>query len=293
MTVKTKVLNFFRQIFLFGPLEKILVSLNKGKEPTNFFAKFVPNHYQYKKGTIREAIRDNISYRLDLSDIVDWYIYYGFLDPTRPVLFSHIKEGDSIIDVGANMGETSFNFSRLVGEKGNVIGFEPDKDNFRRLMDNLKLNNFKNLDLINKGIGHQPGKFLIKMNETEPGNAGSKRIIGKSQENSAEDMIVEVIKLDDFLKEKALNKIDLIKMDIEGYEMNAILGAKETIRKYRPKMFLELHDVKLKEQGYSGKHLVEELTALNYQVLSAETNEPVIAAAIPHGAHFDIICTSN
>ena len=290
LTVKTKFLNFFRQLFFFRPLENMLVSLNQGGETSSLFSKLVPNHYQYQNGTVRKVKRGDINYKLDLSDIVDWYIYYGFKDPVRPVLFSYVNPGDVIIDIGANMGETSFNFSKLVGTEGRVIGFEPDKDNYRRLTDNLKLNNFTNLSPINKGIGNVPGSFLIKMNEIEPGNAGSKRIIGSSEADSPDEMIVEIIRLDDYLKDNELAKLDMIKMDIEGYEFNAIQGAKETIKKYRPKMFLEMQDIKLKEQGSSGKLLVKELQSLGYKVMNAESGKVLQPNSIADGDYFDIVC---
>ncbi len=291
MSLKTSIFNFFRQIFFFAPFEKLLVGLTKNGQPDSFFAKFVPNHYQYRSRTMRKATRRGIDYALDLGDIVDWHIYYGFSDEVKDKLFSFIKPGDTVLDIGANMGETGLNFAKRVGAEGRVIGFEPDKDNFRRLTENVHLNQFENFHLVNKGLGDVPGGFLIKMNETEPGNAGSKRIIGTSKSDSAEDMKVEIIRLDDFIGEAQIDKIDFIKMDVEGYEMNVLLGGKKVISKFKPKMFLELHDHKLIEQGYSGNQLLELLNDMGYKdITNAETGAKVSLGSVSNGEHFDIYC---
>jgi len=290
LSLKTKFLNSLRSIFLFPPLEKLLVKLNQGKSTDNIFAKFAPNYYQYKKGSVRKVQRNGINYQLDPSELFDWHIYYGFLDHTRPYLYNHISTGDTIIDVGANMGETSFSFAKKVGDSGQVVGFEPDQDNYRRLTLNYNLNDFKNLTILNKGLGNKPGTFVIKENETEPGNAGSKRIIGSFEASSPTEWKVEIVKLDDILEELTLENIHLIKMDIEGYELNALRGAEKTIQKYAPKLFLELHDIKLVEQGHSGKDLMELLHKWGYTVTNADTDIQITTSDIKENDHFDILC---
>ena len=83
-----------------------------GKEFGKAITKFPPNHYQYKTGTIRRVERDGIQYELDLSDLVDWYIYFGFKEPSRMILYKLVKDGSIIMDIGANVGVWSYWLSK-------------------------------------------------------------------------------------------------------------------------------------------------------------------------------------
>ncbi len=290
--MKTQVLNFFRNIFKISVFESFLVKRTIEADTRNFFSKLVPQHYQYKKGSVRIAERNGIRYHFDLSDIVDWHLYFGFKDEGREVLFSKVSKGDTVIDVGANVGDTLMNFAKSVGEEGLVFGFEPDKNNFRRLTKNISLNDsIKNMMAYNIGLGDEEGEYLIKMNETEPGNAGSKRIIGASKSDSPNEMKVIVKKLDDYMEHLKVTKVDFIKMDIEGFELKALKGAIGTIKKYKPMLFLELHDVKLREQGSDGNQLLNFLEDLGYSSVNVDTNQAISIGSVEHGDHFDIVCS--
>lgn len=290
--MKTQVLNFFRNAFKIPVLESFLVNRTIDADSRSFFSKLVPQHYQYKQGSVRVAKRNGIKYHFDLSDIVDWHLYFGFKDEGRDVLFSKVAKGDTVIDVGANVGDTLMNFAKSVGSDGLVYGFEPDKNNFERLTKNISLNkSIQNMKAFNIGLGDEEGEYLIKMNETEPGNAGSKRIIGASKSDSPNEMKVTIKKLDDYMDQLKVSKIDFIKMDIEGFELKALTGAIDTINKYRPKLFLELHDVKLREQGSDGNQLLKFLEDLGYTSVNVDTNKAISSGGVAHGDHFDILCS--
>ena len=81
---------------------------------------------------MRKVSRNGINFVLDLSDLVDWWIYFGFRDLGRMELFSKVKKGGIVIDIGANIGEVSMNFAKLAGPNGRVISFEPNRSNYKR-----------------------------------------------------------------------------------------------------------------------------------------------------------------
>lgn len=284
---KTKILNFFRRIFFLSFFEKMLVNATKGQEHERMIAKLVPNHYQYAPNSLRKVKRNGINFVLDLSDLVDWWIYFGFKDLGRMELFSKVRKGGVIIDIGANIGEVSMNFAKIVGPNGKVISFEPNLSNYRRYERNLKANTFSNITLVKKGLGHVPGNYKMAINENEPGNAGSTRVVGKANNNDAFD-VAEIIRLDDFLNKNPVERIDLIKIDTEGFETSVIKSGMNSLRTFKPTLFLELHDVKLREQGSSAEELVSLLRSLDYELHISGEQKILDKSVTLFDAHFDI-----
>jgi FkbM family methyltransferase len=290
LPVRIKILNFFRQVFFFPPLEKLLVVGNRGKKFGNLVSKFIPNHYQYPTNSLRTVNRGGINYCLDLSDLVDWYMYFEFLDDSKHTLFNLVQEGDTVLDIGANIGEIGFNLAKKTGKMGQVFSFEPDAFNYNRLVRNYKLNHFPNLELVNKGLGDNPGKYLMRINENEFGNNGSKRIVGAVEGTQAVSNAIEVIRLDDFISEKQIKKIQLIKMDTEGYEMNVLKSATQTIEQFRPIIYTEVQDIKLREFGSSANEMLNFLRSKGYSIANAEDKSPIDSNFNADNCHIDILC---
>ncbi len=286
ITPKTKMLNVVRSLFKIRILEKALRTLTNKKTPDSFFVKLIPNNYQYLPHTYRYVQRNGIKFKVDLFDYVGWWIYFGVRDTSRLKLYNLLTTNQTIIDVGANIGETLMNFAKLAGPTGEVHGFEPDSVNYRRCCENLKLNGFTNITLNNIGLGATAGKYLIKTNT--PSNRGGNRICAESIENNTET--IQVITLDQYALDNNLTKIDVIKIDVEGYELKVLRGCELLIKKYRPSFFIELDDSNLQEQGDSAKELIAYLTQFNYRITSSETDKIITAATDFTNCHYDIIC---
>lgn len=126
------------------------------------------------------------------------------------------KSGDIIFDCGAYCGDTSFIFSKLVGAAGKVYAFEPDPENFAMLLKNIEKHDLKNVIPINKGISSQSSTVFFNSD----GNLGAS--ITNSKNSSCQ---IEVISLSDAYMAFGIAKLDFIKMDIEGAEIEAIKGS--------------------------------------------------------------------
>jgi FkbM family methyltransferase len=236
------------------------------------FAKIPPNNYQYKKDTIRVVTRRGATFHLDLHDMVDWYVYYDFEVPAMTTLFSLMKQGDWIVDIGANMGAVTLAAADRVGPAGHVFSFEPHPDNFRRLRHNVSLNNYSNLTLIQKGLGERA--TTLPMTTEREDNKGLYRVEELPKKGNA--ALVEVVTLDEYLMDQGpLSHIDLIKIDVEGYEMKVLAGAKNTIQRFRPTLFVEVVDSQLVEFGDSAEELVSAISQLGYCAVDSESGEPV------------------
>ena len=134
-----------------------------------------------------------------------------------------------VVDAGANVGIFSI-YAAVLGAK-KIYAFEPVKETYDILVENIKRNELENRIIpINKGLGN---KNEIKIISYKCGGDGEANISAKKNKE-LKNQSAELILLDDFVKENNIERIDFIKMDTEGYEENILLGAKETIKRWKP-----------------------------------------------------------
>ncbi len=286
MKTKTRFFNLLRALFKISFLEKFIRKMVKDKSPDSFWAKWVPNNYQYPPKSMRTFDYKGVKLQLDIHDYVSHYLYFQFLDQSHQTLMSLVKKDAVVLDIGTNYGTTILQFAQLVGEAGFCFGFEPDPINFRICQENLKLNPFKNIHVDNCGLGHEAGTFELVVDTAS--NRGGNRIGIDS--TGKETHQVSVVLLDDWVKSKQLTRIDLMKIDVEGYEMNVLKGAKEMLQQFKPILFIELDDSNLKLQGSSSKELVSFLTFLGYGIQHAENKQVILETDPFEGTHFDVVC---
>jgi FkbM family methyltransferase len=283
--MKRRILDLLRRVWMIGPLEKALVELTIGKTFGVPVTRLPPNHYQYRKGTIRRVERDGIRYELDLHDMVDWYIYFGFREPARQRVYKAVNTGDVVIDVGANVGDTSLHFAKLVGARGKVHAFEPHPVTFQRFKKNAELNELPNLVLNPVGLGSANATFTMR--SVDEGNQGMNQI-SRSAPGSG-DLEIIVTTLDEYADRNAMDRMDLIKIDVEGFEYDALLGSRRSLERWHPVLFIELDEHNLMTQGSDPVKLVRFLEELGYQLEHAETGEAVTSLTDLRGCHFDLL----
>jgi len=162
-----------------------------------------------------------------------------------------IHPGDVILDVGANMGTHAVFFANAVGPGGQVYAFEPQRFPYQFLCSNIMINGLSNVVTVNMAVGDVRGKICVPvLDPTIQVNFGAAR----PDENTQGEM-VSLVRLDDLL----FQKVNLIKIDVEGMEAKVLAGALETINTFRPLIFVENN----KSQGSPGT--VQLLFDLGYQ----------------------------
>lgn len=139
--------------------------------------------------------------------------------------------GQTVIDLGANLGIFAARAARLVGPMGRVIAVEPHPDNFRRLLGNAARNGLAWLDCVQAAAGDREGEAPLFVHD-RGGNHSLVRGTGKS-------VPVRVRTVDGIVRELGLTRVDFLKIDIEGAVTAALRGARETIRRFRPRIALE------------------------------------------------------
>ena len=158
----------------------------------------------------------------------------GVFEPHMVNLFKAlISPDDSVADIGANIGMTSILFSQLSAE---VAGFEPSPSTYNLLVKNLNQNSVENVKAVNCGIGDK--KQLTTLTYSDSLRAGG---FVSDQIDLGVSHTTEAVKIDRFddIWERHLNKLDFMKIDVEGYELNVIKGSLETIKKHKPIVALE------------------------------------------------------
>ena len=171
-----------------------------------------------------------------------------------------ITQGMRILEVGANIGYYALLETSLAGSDGHLYAMEPSPYNFDLLTNNLKLNGLKNYDLYKVAAGSQEGKakFLLS------GRSNLSTFIER-EDLTGEEVDVEVVKLDNFLQGK---KVDFIRMDVEGYELEILKGAEMSLSSgNKPKyFFIEVHSELLHKKNSSAREVLEFLGKYGYDI---------------------------
>ena len=143
-----------------------------------------------------------------------------------------IKEGDTVLDIGAYLGTHSLAFSQLVGGRGEVLSFEPQDNIFKLLKKTVSFNRLYNIKLFRLAVYNKNGN--ITFSNTDTGKASISHI--RSRLSNATKKKVKTITIDSL----KLKKCDLIKIDVEKCEWVVLEGAYNTIIKHRPIIFIEI-----------------------------------------------------
>lgn len=271
---KTRTLDSIRRIFTAEPFESALLFFLRGVKYSGFWSRLIPNPHLYPHGTMRSAVRDGIRYELDISCMMQWYVFWGFKEKQRDRLYSLVNERDVVLDVGTNIGETLFHFAQLAGANGFVYGFEPDNSNFANVQKNISLNDFRNIEVFNIGVSDK--RETLKLYRVDSHNLGMNRILNEAEAAKYADFTtIETDSLDRIVLENKIEKVDLIKIDIEGYEMHALRGARQLLETFKPRLFIEIGYARLLNLGTSPAELISYLMKFGYKVFHAETEEEI------------------
>ena len=216
---------------------------------------------------------------------------------TLYVLLSIIlKKGDSFIDVGANVGCVSDKASWLVGKTGNVYSFEPSPTTMILLQKRIKALNLKNVHLNQFALGSKQSDGLLHEFRENFGGSSSlaygvdtaprQTLIGKT--------VIKIDTLDNFVHVNNIKKIKMIKIDVQGFEIDVLDGARELLSSASPPiLFVEVEKGALEAFNYSCDDLLNKILSFNYKIFSLRNNVLFTIENykdIPIEGHDDVIC---
>jgi len=262
--------NFFRKYYF-----KLYTSIIK---PLNLF-KNVHTVGNYGK---------NLKINLDVNEWIQQQIFFfGIYDINGiSYLRNTLKSGDVFIDIGANIGSYSLIASELVKDTGKVISFEPTKLCYRKLNDNISLNNLKNIKTEKLAVYHQAG--FINLHISNSDNLGMSSILHHDAEIGDVEK-VESITLDKYIIDNNISRINLIKLDIEGAEYYALKGMLNTLKKYKPNIIIEISPDVLSSGDISKDDILNLLRSIYYFPFKIKENGEIYPFNEIDDSYYDFV----
>ena len=184
-----------------------------------------------------------------------------------PIAAQHVGADDTVLDVGANIGEFTLFAARRASK---VVAFEPVSYLFDRLSGNVALNDMPQVQLVNAGLYDREAKVDIYLSDSrdqlQGTNHGMGNLFSAPPGSRGEKEQIQVLRLDDWAQQQNLQGADFVKLDIEGAEFAALRGAEAVLREFRPALVLELEHSHSERAGFDESELLDYLRALDYQL---------------------------
>ena len=229
------------------------------------------------------VVRDDITYDLDLSQGIDFAIYLGgIFERSTAIALSKLTEPSALVlDIGANIGAHTLRLAKLVGPSGRVMAFEPTDFAFRKLQRNIDLNPSL------KSRVEAFHCFLTVSDETTVPDAiysswPLAMITGLHPKHLGREMQTELARarsLDGILAEHAGHRVQLVKLDVDGFECDVLRGATSLLRDTRPIFVMELAPYVLEERGASLDQLLSYFLPNGYLFYDERTQKRLPSSA--------------
>jgi FkbM family methyltransferase len=199
-----------------------------------------------------------------------------------------IRPGMVVLDIGAFVGWYTLVAARQVGERGKVYAFEPDPRNYSLLSENLRVNQLDSQVIrLPKAVSNQAGVQRL----FRGGDASQSSLIPSSGDETS--IMVPTVVLDEIL-DRSL-QVDVIKLDVDGGEVNALRGMRKTLTRAAPtvKLFVECNPGSLQVAGESAQSLAAELCELGFAIFMIDETRPglkPVDSTIETAAHVNLFC---
>ena len=223
--------------------------------------------------------RKGINYEVDLSEGIDLSLFLfgnfqGYISNNK---YFPLPNDAIIFDIGANIGSMTFSFAQLA-PNGYVYAFEPTDYAFNKLIRNISLNNelAKHIIPIQIFLSNQSKanhKMIAYSSWKVDGKTSDKHSLHGGIIKSANSIPTTTI--DDFSKDREIRRLDLIKIDTDGYELQILLGAKKTLEKYLPYIIFEIGLYIIEEKGITFNEYFKYLSSLGYTLINSKNGKTI------------------
>jgi len=228
----------------------------------------------FTKSTWKTVRVDDISFEILLdpkNGSVDKEIYlHGAYEPSiLRLLRTYIRDDSICLDVGSNIGQHAI-FMAHIAKNGAVYAFEPVKSLFEQITKSKKRNKIENLIIENVALSDKNEVVSIHINNL---NLGMSTIIPRKDFSAHENIRARIFS--DYWKNRS--RIDVIKIDVEGYEYQVLRGMEKELRKYSPVILLEFSPIFYKKINIQDKVILEFLFDIGYKLFDVEKGNKEIA----------------
>ena len=188
-----------------------------------------------------------------------------------------------VIDVGANVGAHTLTMAKYAPE-GHVLACEPLPQVNEQLVTNIELNDFRNIDVHPVAIGLRDGSARLHFPKDQA-NLGMASFLPLGDWPSIE---VKTVSLDTLVAGAELERVDLIKVDVEGLEGSVLLGAQSVITTFRPTLIFEYQETYWREANFSLVDVIGSLTKLDYE-LAAIGSRDLTPLTTPYPPYMNVL----
>ncbi len=246
-----------------------------------------------------EVSRGGLRWRLDLREGIDLSIYLlGSFEPSVTKSYRRlVSPGDVVLDIGANVGSHTLPLARAVGDSGRVFAFEPTGWAFSKLQANLALNpdlasrvTAEQVMLVGPGESTVPGAIYSSW----PLASGTQlHPVHRGRLMSTDD--ARPVTLDGYLADVGIDRVDFVKLDVDGSEPDVLAGGADTIARRRPGIMMEMAPC-LYEGDDGFERIVAFLVDHDYRIEHLRTGRPLpvdadsLRARIPDGSSMNVLC---
>ena len=200
--------------------------------------------------------------------------------------------GLTVYDVGGDQGLFTLFFAHRVGDAGQVVVLEPNPRSCRRIEQNVRLNNFRNVRILPLGLGEGRAKLQLTFPLSEPARGSAVAAIADQIKLEARAALceIEVNTLDGEMTRSSLPIPHFIKMDVEGMEYGALKGMYQTLRAHRPRLSIEIHGADMEDKIANVRRVVAFLEELGYRMRHIESAESITSGNAEHAFEGHLYC---
>lgn len=200
-------------------------------------------------------------------------VMFGTYEPElRGIIRTVLSNGSVAVDVGANVGWHTLLMAARVGEAGLVVAVEPNPSVRRRLEAHLKLNRLSQVRVVPCALGDHQGTTSFWGPPAESPSAGDGHLISGTPGEEQSVIQVEIRRLDAVLAEPPVSRLDLIKIDVEGFEWPVLKGGAETIARFRPQIVFEFDKEYFVRGGGTTDQVEEFFEKHRYRLFAIQRN---------------------
>ena len=220
---------------------------------------------RYVSGTRSRG--DGMLMELDTRQLIDWNLLFrGEYEPHLRNLFERLLESGAVaVDVGANVGAHTLTLARLVGSTGRVLAFEPNPAIRSRLERNVAMNSLENVDIYDCALGDIEAQMHLRVPAADSKEAANPGMASLVALDTPHDLVkVDVAILDGLWASTGLQRLDLVKIDVQGYEAPVVRGMAALIKKFEPVVIFEYEDWAWRKAGTSFDDIAEMFDQQSY-----------------------------
>ena len=184
---------------------------------------------------------------------------------------AHVKPGGCVIDAGANFGHYAMTAASIVGPTGAVFAFEPEPGTYALLAANVALNGYTQVRPERAGVSDTSGQLDLTVDDD---SAGGHSFLAEATKKQGRTVKTPVFSLDDYMAQTAPNRrVDMIKIDVQGLELQVMEGARRILTEHKPYILCEVWPFGMAKAGTSAERLIELMDGLGYTAQAVR--EPV------------------